>query len=45
MQEIALREELHREKERSEKARADLEAEVAGRREEPRGAWRRLFGG
>lgn len=45
MQEIALREELRREKERSEKARAALEAEVAGRREAPQGAWRRLFGG
>lgn len=40
IQEIALREELRREKE----LRAELEAQRSGRREEPWGPWRRLFG-
>jgi hypothetical protein len=42
---LALREELRREKGRSEALRAELEAERAGRREKPQGPWRRLFGG
>jgi excisionase family DNA binding protein len=46
MQEIALREDLRREKARSEELRAELERERRARgREEPRGPWRRLFGG
>ena len=46
IQEVALREELRREKERSEALRAELEEERRARgRDEPRGAWRRLLGG
>ena len=46
IQEVALREELRREKERSEALRAELEEERRARgRDEPRGAWRRLFEG
>ena len=44
MQEVALREELRQEKERSEELRAELEAQSSARRDEPRGAWGRLFG-
>jgi len=46
IQEVALREELRREKERSEAFRAELEeGRRASGRDEPRGGWRRLFGG
>jgi excisionase family DNA binding protein len=46
IQEVALREELRREKERSEALRAELEEGQRARgRDEPRGGWRRLFGG
>ena len=46
IQEVALREELRREKERSEALRVELEeGRRAHGRDEPRGAWRRLFGG
>ena len=46
LQEVAFREELRREKERSEALRAELEEERRARgRDEPRGAWRRLIGG
>jgi predicted RNase H-like nuclease (RuvC/YqgF family) len=46
IQEVALREELRREKERSEALRLELEEERRARgRDEPRGAWRGFFGG
>jgi hypothetical protein len=46
IQEVALREELRREKELSEALRAELEEGRPARgRDEPRGGWRRLFGG
>ena len=46
LQEVAFREELRREKERSEALRAELEEERRARElDEPRGAWRRLIGG
>ena len=51
IQETTLRESLERESERAEREReraaglqAELDAERARRNEEPRGAWRRLFG-
>ena len=44
--EVALREELRQEKERSEALRAELEKERRVRgHDEPRGAWRRFLGG
>jgi hypothetical protein len=46
IQEIALREDLRRQKERSEGLRAELEEERRARgREVPRGPWHKLFGG
>ena len=52
IQEATLRQSLERESQRAERERektdglrAELDAERARRREEPRGAWRRLFGG
>lgn len=51
IQETTLRESLERESERAERERqradglrAELDAELARRNEEPRGAWHRLFG-
>jgi chromosome segregation ATPase len=52
IQEATLRQSLERESQRAEREReradglrAELDAERARRSEEPRGAWRRLFGG